>query len=77
MLPVLADMLQANIAVAAPDAIYINYDLIDDMNLLRAELAKGLEEDCIPDLIHITDYHEKIFLGELALVLQRLTTSAE
>lgn len=77
MLPVLADMLQANIAVAAPDAIYINYDLIDDMNLLRAELAKGLEEECIPDLIHITDYHEKIFLGELALVLQRLNTSAD
>lgn len=76
MLPLLADMLQANIAVAAPDAIYLYYDLIDDMNALRAELAKGLEEECIPDLIHITDYHEKIFLGELALVLQRLKTSA-
>ncbi len=76
MLPILADMLQANIAVAAPDAIYLSYDLIDDMDALRAELAKGLEEEYIPDLIHITDYHEKVFLGELALVLQRLTTSA-
>ncbi|MBP3894438.1 MAG: ROK family protein [Atopobiaceae bacterium] len=77
MLPVLATMLQANIAIAAPDAIYINYDLVDDMNALRAELAKGMPEEFIPDLIHITDYHEKIFLGELALVLQRLTTSAK
>ena len=74
MLPILATMLQANIAVAAPDAIYISYDLVDDMGALRAELAKSLPEEFIPDLIHITDYHEKIFLGELALVTQRLTT---
>ena len=40
----------------------------------HAELAKSLPEEFIPDLIHITDYHEKIFLGELALVTQRLTT---
>lgn len=76
MLPVLATMLQANIAVAAPDAIYLSYDLIDDMDALRAELEKCLEKDLIPDLIHITDYHEKIFVGEMALVLQRLNTSA-
>ena len=77
MLPLLATMLQANIAVAAPDAIYINYDLVDDMNALRAELAKGLRDDLIPDLIHITDYRERVFLGEIALVLQRLSTSAK
>ena len=76
MLPILATMLQAAIAVAAPDAIYISYDLVDDMEALRKELAKSLPEDLIPDLIHITDYREKIFLGEMALVLQRLSTSA-
>ena len=76
MLPILATMLQAAIAVAAPDAIYISYDLVDDMDALRKELAKSLPEDLIPDLIHITDYREKIFLGEMALVLQRLSTSA-
>ncbi|MBR3157674.1 MAG: ROK family protein [Atopobiaceae bacterium] len=73
MLPILATMLLANITVVAPDAIYVAYDLIDDMDALRAELAKTLPEDFIPDLIHITDYHEKIFAGEMALVLQRLT----
>ena len=72
MLPVLATMLLANIAVVAPDAIYVAYDLIDDMDALRAELAKSLPEDFIPDLIHVTDYHERIFAGEMALVLQRL-----
>ena len=76
MLPVLATMLQANIAVAAPDAIYVSYDLIDDMDALREELTKCLPAELIPDLIHITDYHEKIFVGEMALVLQRLNTPA-
>ena len=77
MLPILATMLLANIAVAAPDAIYISYDLIDDMNALREELAKNLADEFIPDLIHITDYHERIFDGEMALVLQRLNTAAK
>ena len=72
MLPILATMLLANIAVVAPDAIYVAYDLIDDMDALHAELGKTLPEEFIPDLIHITDYHEKIFAGEMALVLQRL-----
>lgn len=76
MLPILATMLQATIAVAAPDAIYISYDLVDDMDALRRELSRSLPDDLIPDLIHITDYHKKIVLGELALVLQRLTTAA-
>lgn len=76
MLPLLATMLQANIAIAAPDAIYLSYNLIDDMDALRAELAKSLPDELVPDLIHITDYHEKIFVGEMALVLQRLNTSA-
>ena len=77
MMPILATMLQANIAVAAPDAIFISYDLVDDMVALRKELAKSLPEELIPDLIHITDYREKIFLGEIALVLQRLSTAAK
>lgn len=76
MLPILATTLLANIAVTAPDAIYIAYDLIDDMDALRRELATCIPEEFIPDLIHITDYHEKIFVGEMALVLQRLNTSA-
>ena len=76
MLPMLATMLQASIAVAAPDAIYISYDLVDDMDALRKELEKSLPEDLIPDLIHITDYREKVFIGEIALVYQRLSTSA-
>ena len=76
MLPILATTLVANICITAPDAIYVAYDLIDDMDALRQELAKTLEQSLIPDLIHIDDYHEKIFVGEMALVLQRLNTTA-
>lgn len=77
MLPILATMLLANITVAAPDAIYVAYDLIDDMDALRKELAKDVPLEQIPDLIHITDYHDRVIDGELALTLQRLNTSAE
>ena len=76
MLPVLATTLMASIAICAPDAIYISYDLIDDMDVLRAELAKQMDEAYIPDLIHITDYYDKIIAEELALVLQRLNAAA-
>lgn len=74
MLPILATTLLANIVVAAPDAIYLSYDLIDDMDALRRELATCMPEEFLPDLIHITDYREKIFVGEMALVLQRLNS---
>ena len=55
MLPILATTLIANICVTAPDAIYVAYDLIDDMDALREELAKTLDPSTIPDLIHIDD----------------------
>jgi ABC-type arginine transport system ATPase subunit len=45
MLPILATTLIANICVTAPDAIYVAYDLIDDMDALREELAKTLDMD--------------------------------
>lgn len=77
MLPILATTLLANICTAAPDVIYIAYDLIDDMEALRKELATCVPDEFMPDLIHITDYHEKIFVGEMALVLQRLNTAAK
>jgi cellobiose-specific phosphotransferase system component IIB len=75
MLPILGTTLIANICVTAPDAIYVAYDLIDDMDALRRELEKTLDPSTIPDLIHIDDYHERIFVGEMALVLQRLNTT--
>ena len=76
MLPVLTILLLANIATAAPDAIYLNYDLVDDVDELRAELVKTLPEELMPDIIRIDNYKEKVFLGELALVLQRLAAKA-
>ncbi|MBR3318611.1 MAG: ROK family protein [Atopobiaceae bacterium] len=72
MLPLLAEQLLPAITIAAPDAIYLNYDLVDDMDALREELAKHIEERYIPDLIHVNDYADRILLGEMGLVLQYL-----
>ena len=70
-----ASMLVADISLVAPDAIYVAVDLLDDMDALRAEIAKSFGKTLdayIPDLVRVTDYRETIALGELALCLQKL-----
>ena len=72
---VVAPILAADVSLVAPDAIYVAVDLLDDMDALREELSRYFEDfqrDCLPDLIHVTDYRERIALGELALCLQKL-----
>ncbi|MDO4797082.1 MAG: ROK family protein [Coriobacteriales bacterium] len=71
-----APLLAADIALVAPDAIYVAVDLLDDMDALREEISRyfGSRLDAyIPDLIRVTDYRERIALGELALCLQKLS----
>lgn len=46
------------------------------MDALRAELAKYVNEKYLPDLIHVDDYLDRIFLGEMGLVLQSLRAAA-
>lgn len=75
MRSLVAKMLVADIAIVSPDAIYVAVDLLDDMDALREEIATcfGKTLDVyIPDLIRVTDYRERIALGELALCLQKL-----
>lgn len=74
MRQIVARMLVADIALVAPDAIYVAVDLIYDMDALRAEIARyfGDEAGFIPDLVRVSDYRELISLGELALCLQKL-----
>ncbi|MDO4539024.1 MAG: ROK family protein [Coriobacteriales bacterium] len=72
---VVAPLLVADISLVAPDAIYVAVDLLDDMDALREEIGRHFvrdQKDCLPDLIHVTDYRERIALGELALCLQKL-----
>ncbi len=74
MTQLVAPMLASDVALVAPDAIFVAVDLIDDMTALRTAMLPyfpGLEE-YLPDLIRVTDYRERIALGELALCLQKL-----
>lgn len=75
MCKTVAPLLAADIALLAPDAIYVAVDLLDDMDVLRKEISRyfGKKLDTyIPRLIRVTDYRERIALGELALCLQKL-----
>ena len=68
-------ILLADMSLVAPDAIFVAVDLIDDMDKLRADMASHLKRyptKYLPDLIRVTDYRERIAVGELALCLQKL-----
>ena len=75
MRKLVAPMLVADICLVSPDAIYVAVDLLDDTDALREEIRKSFGEALdtyIPDIIHVSDYRERIALGELALCLQKL-----
>ena len=73
-----APILAADISLVSPDAIFVAVDLLDDMDALRDDVAKnyftGREgyDAYVPDFVRVTDYRERIALGELALCLQKL-----
>jgi len=75
MRSLVAPMLAANVSLLAPDAIYVAVDLLDDMDALREAMLPYFDGELVnymPDLIHVTNYRERIALGELALCLQKL-----
>lgn len=75
LISVLSPLLATDISLIAPDAIYVAVDLLDDMDALRNEVSRyfeGHQTDYLPDFIRVTDYRERIALGELALCLQKL-----
>ena len=75
MRSIVAPILTADVSLVAPDAIYVAVDLLDDMEALRKEMSgyfANYQTDYMPALIRVTDYRERIALGELALCLQKL-----
>lgn len=64
--------LMTSICTNSPEAIYVAVDLLPDMDELRADLAKYLPEGCVPELIAVCDYHERVLVGEYALCLSAL-----
>ncbi|MBO7675648.1 MAG: ROK family protein [Atopobiaceae bacterium] len=75
MRKLVAPLLAADATLLAPDAIFVAVDLLDDMDALKQEMAAYFgdeREDFVPDLVRVTDYRERIALGELTLCLQKL-----
>ncbi len=59
-------------AVVAPDVLYLAVDTIDDERAFRAELVRALGESNAPEVRVAHDYVERVYLGTLALALQKL-----
>ncbi|MBP3893285.1 MAG: ROK family protein [Atopobiaceae bacterium] len=73
MREIIAAYLSASICAISPDAIYVYSALVNDMDALHEELAKTIPESFIPPLIWVEDHRELIYLGELALCIEKLT----
>lgn len=72
LLQITRDVAATSIAITAPDAIYLGVDTIDDMDELHDALAQILPEEHIPPLFVVNDYIERVYLGEMAICLQKL-----
>ena len=59
-------------ALLSPEAIYLAVDTIDDAEEFRGTLARSLGERYTPPVYLVKDYVERVYLGELSLVLQKL-----
>lgn len=73
MLQLATDVVATSIAITAPEAVYLGVDTVDDMDELHRELAKDLPDEYIPPLYVVDDYIERVYLGELAICLQKLS----
>lgn len=61
-----------SVALTAPEAIYLGVDTVDDMDELREALKTRIPEEFIPPLYIVDDYIERVYLGEMAICLQKL-----
>jgi cellobiose-specific phosphotransferase system component IIB len=73
MTEIVSKFLATAICNVAPDAFFVNCHLTSDMDALHDELAKIIPEQYLPDLFWIDDQRELIYLGELALCIEKLT----
>ena len=62
----------AAISIVAPDALYLSVDTVDDAAEFEAVLAEDLGEAFVPTVHVVGDYVERVYLGTLALALQKL-----
>ena len=62
----------AAISIVAPDALYLSVDTVDDAAEFASSLAKDLGEAFVPTVHVVGDYVERVYLGTLAMALQKL-----
>jgi cellobiose-specific phosphotransferase system component IIB len=72
MLDLATNICLSTISLISPDAIFLSVDTIDDPAEFKTELARHIPADFVPDVFIARDYTERVYLGELALCLQRL-----
>lgn len=72
---VLVSALIAHISMIAPEVILIRSELTPDMNEIREELKKYMDEENIPDLIHVRDIREYALLGTLLYGMRKYKSS--
>lgn len=66
------NMCAVSIALTAPEAIYLGVDTVDDMDELRQALCEIFPPEHVPPLYVVDDYIERVYLGEMAICLQKL-----
>ena len=72
MFQIATNVSAATIAIVSPEAIYLAVDTVDDPVALRAELAHELGDEYVPAIYTVDDYIERVYLGEMALCVQKL-----
>ena len=73
MTEVVAGYLTASICTVSPDVIYVAAPLVRDMDELREWLWRTIPMAYVPELRWVGDYRELMYLGELALCIDKLT----
>ncbi len=73
MTEIVAGYLTASICTISPDCIYVAAPLVRDMDELREWLWRTIPMVYVPELKWVDDYRELMYLGELALCIEKLT----
>ena len=66
------NVVSAGMALIAPDAVYLAVDTVDDASEFRRMLGEVFEDEYVPAVHVVGDYVERVYLGTLAMTLQKL-----
>jgi hypothetical protein len=73
MTEIVANYLVASICTVSPDVVYVSSPLVRDMDELREWLWRTIPMAYVPDLVWVDDPRELIYIGELALCIEKYT----